>query len=418
MPWFLWWEMPIFAVEIYHTMTYKTFYTLVLAMALCWPTTLSAQEPNAWMGTWAAAAEFTGKQDMPKEPLTERALREIVQVSIGGDCLRLRLSNEFSRQPVELKAVFIADALDSCDIAVKSAKYLSFGGKRNVTIQPGQCVWSDICKYALKPLQRLAVTINYGQTPEHATSHRGSRTTSYIIKGEAKPKTSFAQGERVDHWYSIAAIDVPAAGNRCMAVLGNSITDGRGSTTNLQNRWPDMMSQALQKTYGQQVGVLNLGIGGNCVLAGGLSEPALKRFDRDILCQNGVTDVIIFEAINDIGGSKGRSEKVANDLIEAYKQFIKKVHDRGMRVILCTITPYGKSFYDDTFFKEAARQTVNKWIRTNKEADGFIDFDELMRDPEHPTQLREDLQEDWLHPNAKGYKVMGEYAAKCILGLK
>lgn len=275
----------------------------MMALALCQSAKVAAQEQGEWVGTWAAAAEYTGKQDMPKEPLTGRALREIVQVSIGGDCLRLRLSNEFGGQPVEIKAVFIADALDSCDIAVKSAKYLSFGGKRNVTIQPGQCAWSDVCKFQLKPLQRLAVTINYGQTPEHATSHRGSRTTSYIIQGEAKPKTSFAQGERVDHWYNIAAIDVPAGDYRCLAVLGNSITDGRGSTTNLQNRWPDIMSQTLQKTYGQQVGVLNLGIGGNCVLAGGLSEPALKRFDRDILGQNGVTDVIIFEAINNVSAT-------------------------------------------------------------------------------------------------------------------
>ena len=162
----------------------------------------------------------------------------------------------------------------------------------------------------------------------------------------------------------------------------------------------------------------NLGIGGNCVVAGGLSEPALKRFDRDILGQEGVTSVIIFEGINDIGGSKGRSEQMAKQLIEAYQQMITKIHARGLKVYLATITPFGKSFYDDTLFKEAARQTVNQWIRTNTEADGYIDFDELMRDPEHPNQLRSDLQEDWLHPNAKGYEVMGEYAAKCMIKLQ
>ena len=390
----------------------KSYVITVLALGLA----LFAHAQQNWVGTWAAAAEFTGKGDMPAAPLTNRSLREVVKVSVGGSQLRLRLSNEFSRQPVVIKSVFIADALDSCDIQRRTARYLSFGGKRMVTIQPGECAVSDVCAYPLKALQRLAVTINYGDTPENATSHRGSRTTSYIISGEAKPKTSFADGERVDHWYSIAAIEVPQTSQECIAVIGNSITDGRGSTTNLQNRWPDIMAEELNTQGGRQWGVLNLGIGGNCVVRGGLSEPAVKRFDRDILGQSGVTAVVIFEGINDLGGSDGHCEQTASELIEAFKGFITKVHQRGMKVYLATITPYGKCFYDKgNLFKEAARQTVNQWIRTNKEADGYIDFDEAMRDPEHPTQLKADLQEDWLHPNAKGYRTMGEFAAKYFL---
>ena len=217
-------------------------------------------------------------------------------------------------------------------------------------------------------------------------------------------------------WYNIAAIDVLGSGNECVAALGNSITDGRGTTTNLQNRWTDVANEALNA---QPVALVNLGIGGNCVLAGGLSDPAVKRFDRDVLGQRGLTAIIIYEGINDIGGSTGRSEQVAKDLIEAYKTFVAKAHERGLKVYMGTIMPFGKSFYaDGNFFKEAARQTVNQWIRTNQEADGVIDFDQLMRDPNNTAQLREELQEDWLHPNAKGYTVMGEFAAKEILRLK
>ena len=384
--------------------------TIFLCIAVAWGMSLAAQTAQ-WVGTWAAAAEFTGKGDMPAAPLTNRSLREVVKVSVGGDRFCLRLSNEFSAQPVEMKAVFVADALDSCDIDVKTAKYLSFGGRKSVTIAPGETVTSDPLRYNLKPLQRLAVTICYGNTPVNATSHRGSRTTSYIIDGVAKPKTSFAKGERVDHWYNIAAIDVPAHGQQCVAIIGNSITDGRGSTTNLQNRWPDRMAEALQARNDGEYGILNLGIGGNCVVAGGLSQPAVERYERDVLRQSGVTHVIIFEGINDIGGSKGRSEQMAQQLIKAFQGMVIKAHALGLKVYLATITPFGKCFYDDSFFKEAARQTVNEWIRTNKEADGFIDFDELMRDPANPKQLKEDVQEDWLHPNAKGYGIMGEYAA-------
>ncbi len=367
-----------------------------------------------WVCTWAAAAEFTGPGDMPGSPLTDRSLREIVHVSVGGQSMRLRLSNEFSKEPVEIKSIYVADALDSCDINTRTVKYLTFNGKKKVTVGPGQCATSDVCKYNLKPLQRLSITICYGATPVNATSHRGSRTTSYLMDGVSKPNKPFATTERVLHWYNIAAIDVPSNGQQCVAVLGNSITDGRGSTNDLQNRWPDKMAEAFAKA-GCDIAVANLGIGGNCVVEGGLSEPALKRFDRDILGQEGVTSVIIFEGVNDIGGSKGRSEQVAKRLIEAYQEMIAKIHHQGQKVYLATITPFGKSFYDDTFFKEAARQTVNQWIRNNNMADGYLDFDELMRDPEHPNQLRSDLQEDWLHPNAKGYEMMGEYAAKCMM---
>ena len=375
---------------------------------------ISVHVDAQWVSTWATAAEFTGPGDMPSRPLTDRSLREIVKVSVGSDCFRLRLSNEFSKEPVEIKSIYVADALDSCDIDRRTAKNLTFGGKKSFSIEPGKCAISDVCKYNLKPLQRLSITICYGSTPVNATSHRGSRTTSYLMDGVSKPGKPFVATERVVHWYNIASIDVPVHGQECIAVLGNSITDGRGSTTDLQNRWPDIMANTLAES-GKAYCMLNLGIGGNCVVRGGLSEPALKRFDRDILAQEGVTTLVIFEGINDIGGSKGRSEQMAQELIKAFQEMMAKARARGLKVYLATITPFGKSFYDDSFFKEAARQTVNQWIRTNKEADGYIDFDELMRDPEHPSQLREDLQEDWLHPNAKGYQVMGEYAAKSLL---
>ncbi|MBO4826616.1 MAG: SGNH/GDSL hydrolase family protein [Prevotella sp.] len=388
---------------------------------------LPGGENEKWTTTWATAPEFTGKGDMPQTAtLTGNALRQIIHVSFGGNQLRMQLSNEFSREPVEIKSIYIADlaadaqgrndapGTDYTAIVKKTVRYLTFNGKRSVTIEPGKAIFSDITKFNLRPLQRLSVTVNYGETPKNATSHRGSRTTSYIMSGEAKPGKKFETIEKLDHWYNIAAIDVLGTGNECIAAIGNSITDGRGTTTNLQNRWTDIASEQLQN-----IGVVNLGIGGNCVLAGGLSEPAVKRFDRDVLSQRGLTAVIVYEGINDIGGAAGRCEQVAKDMIEAYKTFAQKAHDRGLKIYMATILPFGKCFYDDgNLFKEAARQTINQWIRTSKDIDGVIDFDQLMRDPENPSQLREELQEDWLHPNAKGYKVMGDFAAKEIMRLK
>jgi len=380
----------------------------LLTCAFC-----QAATGNVWTGTWAAAAEYTGQGDMPKSPLTDRSLREIVRVSIGGEKVRVTLSNEFSSSPLKIRSVFIADAADSCDIRPATAKYLTFDKKRAVTVAAGQSVRSDAVNYRLRPLQRLAVTICYGdETPEHATSHRGSRTTSYIISGEARPKTSFAQGERVDHWYGISAIDVLSdAGS--IAIIGNSITDGRGSTVNAQNRWPDVMSSVLQKN-GVSMGVLNLGIGGNSVYYGGLSEPACKRFDRDILCQANVKYVIIYEGVNDLGSADKDAEQRAYKLIEIYQEMIRKCHDRGIKVIGATIMPFGKSFYED-HFKDAARQYVNQWIRTSGAYDAVIDFDALLRDTDNPQCLQQPYQEDWLHPNAAGYARMGRFAAEELM---
>ena len=362
-----------------------------------------------WIGTWAAAAEFTGPGDMPASSLSNRSLREVIHVSIGGSELRLKISNEFSKEPVDIRSMYIADVLEGWEIQTKTAKYVTFNGKRNVTVEPGKALYSDVIKYPLKPLQRLTVTINYGETtPVNATSHRGSRTTSYIIPGVSKPKASFAEGEKVDHWYNIAALEVKGSDIPCVAVLGNSITDGRGSTTNRQNRWPDFMAEAL----GGTVGVLNLGIGGNCVVQGGLSEPAVKRFNRDIMEQNGVNTLIIFQGVNDIGGSR-HVEQTTHQLIAAYENFIKQARAKDMKVYLATITPFkGNGYF--SYFHEAARQTVNEWIRQCKQVDGIIDFDELVRDSADPMKIKEIYSDDWLHLNPAGYEAMGKYAATFI----
>ena len=388
-----------------------TILLLTAAMSM----TISAQQKNSptsvWEATWATAIEFTGPSDMPASSLSNRAIRQIIHVSKGGTQLQLKLSNVHSKEPVDIKSVFIADAKEASDIDAKTAKYVTFNGKRNITIEPGKDITSDVIGYNLKPLQLLSITINYGEsTPVNASSHRGSRTTSYIIKGVAKPKTKFIDAEKVDHWYNIASLDVlrsdPAEAN-AIVVLGNSITDGRGSTTNKQNRWTDAMAEAL----GGETSVLNLGIGGNSVLWGGLSEPAVKRFNRDILEQQGVKTLIIFQGVNDIGGSRGNSEEVAKKLTEAYKSFIDQGHAKGWKVIGATITPFkGNSYY--SFFHEAARQVVNEWIRTSGAFDAVIDFDELVRDPQDTTKLKAEYSDDWLHLNPTGYAAMGKLAAE------
>lgn len=372
---------------------------------------------KAWKATWATAVEWTGKGDMPKQSLANRSCRQIVHVSFGGSEMRIKLSNEFSKEPVEILSVYIADtdAASNWGINAKTVRYLKFQGKKNIIIAPGNVVYSDDIKYNLKSGQRLSITIDYGkQMPVNVTSHRGSRTTSYIMSQVAgkpvKPTADFDKQEKVDHWYNLSAIDVKTDKEMpVIAILGNSITDGRGSTTNMQNRWTDFLSDALnaEKPYG----VLNLGIGGNCVVEGGLSEPAMKRFDRDILGQAGVDKLLIFEGTNDMGGSNKNYEHVADTLIACYQVLIAKAKAKGIKVYGATITPNkGHGWY--SIWHEAIRQTVNEWIRTSGAFDAVVDFDKLVRDPQDEQRLKPEYSDDWLHLNPKGYEVMGKFAAE------
>lgn len=398
-------------------MTRKILLVLLLFIAL----TIQAQQPH-WVGTWACAPQTVDKAFMPyNNQMTNRSVRQVVKVSIGGNVIRLQLSNELSSEPVEITSVYIAKAGNGPEIYKTSAKYLQFGKKRQVVIPAGKAVFSDALKFKLQPLERVSITINYLKAPKEPTVHMGSRTTSYILRGVTNSYTDFTTAFKEDHWFNISAIDVLDATASSIAILGNSITDGKGSTTNAQDRWPDFLSAALNNGAGfnlfkvGKTGILNLGIGNNRILSVGLGAPGKERFDRDILAQRGLRAVIIFEAINDIGTSTNPDE-TARKLVEAYQVMIKKARQRGLKVYMGTITPFRGCRGYFTEEREKARKIVNSWIRTTHEIDGFIDFDALMRDPSAPEQLRREWQiGDWLHPNPVGYKQMGEYAARFLM---
>ena len=374
-----------------------------------------------WVGTWATAPQTVVKSFMPyNNCMTNRSVRQVVKVSIGGDVIRLKLSNIYSMQPVEIRSIYIAHAKDSSDIDAKTAQYFKFGNSYKTVIPAGKQIVSDALKFKLRNLERVAITINYTSAPEIPTVHMGSRTTSYIMKGVTNAHSNFEKAFRENHWYNISGIDVYTMSNNmsAIAIIGNSITDGKCSTDNAQNRWPDVMSEMLQLKHKiTNQGVLNLGIGNNRVtVPGGFGALAKERFDRDILMQSGVKKVVIFEGVNDIGAARsGSSETVARQIIESIQGMMKKAKARKMKVYLGTITPFkGAGYY--THFHEAARLYVNDWIRSQaKDVDGILDFAKLLQDPNDDRRMkREYASNDWLHPNPTGYKAMGIYAADII----
>ena len=392
---------------------------LVFLMAFCALSTYSLAQN--WVGTWATAPQTVVRSFMPyNNCMTNRSVRQVVKVSIGGDVIRLKLSNIYSMQPVEIRSIYIAHAKDSFSIDAKSAQYFKFGNSYKTVIPAGKQIVSDALKFKLRNLERVAITINYTSAPEVPTVHMGSRTTSYIMKGVTNAHSNFEKAFRENHWYNISGIDVYTMSNNmsAIAIMGNSITDGKCSTDNAQNRWPDVMSEMLQLKHKiTNQGVLNLGIGNNRVtVPGGFGALAKERFNRDILMQSGVKKVIIFEGINDIGAAKsGNSETVARQIIESIQGMVRKAKAQKKKVYLGTITPFkGAGYY--SHFHEAARLYVNDWIRSQaKNVDGIMDFAKLLQDPNDDRRMkREYASNDWLHPNPAGYKAMGIYAAGII----
>ena len=363
-----------------------------------------------WVGTWGTAPQLVERHNNPPAPgLTNNSLRQIVQVSIGGKKVRLKLTNEFSKEPTEIKAIELSIAKtsgSSSEIDEASTVSLTFNGKQSVTIPAGGMIVSDAVKFPIGNRENVAITIHYGQTSPSVSGHPGSRTTSYLKEGNT---TDFTGAIRTDHWYNIQTLEVEASKKAgAVAILGNSITDGRGSTTNEQNRWADVLSRRLLANKAtNKIGVLNMGIGGNCVLRGGLGPTGKDRYHRDLFGQEGVKWIILFEAVNDLGSS-WNGVQTAERIIDVYKEIIDEAHQKGIRVYGATITPFkGNNYYSADH--EKGRSTLNEWIRTTELLDGIIDFDKAVRNPQDPEAMQKAFlfENDWLHFNAQGYETMG-----------
>jgi lysophospholipase L1-like esterase len=366
---------------------------------------------QAWVGTWATGPQLTETANNPPNPpgLTNNTLRQIVFTSISGSQARLRLSNEFGDGPVTMNAVHVALATTGSSINTSSDKAVTFSGAASVTIPMNQAVFSDPFDFAVPALAKVAITIAFGNTPAGISGHPGSRTTSYIGTGNMVAAASIGGTTTAEHWYYIVGLDVMApAGTAAVVTLGDSITDGRGSTTDMNNRWPDDFSRRLQASAAtmNKVAVLNQGIGGNAVLSGGLGPTAQARFMRDVLQMRGVKWLIVFEGVNDLGGSSAGAT-TAQQLITAYGSLVDMAHAMGLKTYGATITPLGTTYFNTD--REAGRNTVNNWIRTSNKFDAVIDLDMALRNPADATKLMSTYDSgDGLHPSVAGHQKIAD----------
>jgi lysophospholipase L1-like esterase len=380
-----------------------------------------------WVATWSGAPQLTEPGNMPPPPFTngnlvfaDSTLRQTIHVTVGGSHIRLRFSNAYGGADLPITMVSVALPLGGAAgvsaIAAGTSQPVTFDGRTSIDIPVGAQMVSDPLDFPVASGSNMTVTIylSAGQASASITSHPGSRTTSYMLAGNHLTDADLPGAASVNHWYFLSNVEVwSPPTTAAVAVIGDSLTDGRGSTTNGNDRWTDQLFTRLQANRAtDDVTVLNQGLGGNRVLNDGLGPNVLARVDRDVLAQSGAKWLIVFEGVNDIGtaaATEAAQKQVAADLIAAYQQIITRAHAAGIKVYGATITPFGgNTGYDDpTGFRAAARQTVNEWIRTSRQFDAVLDFDKAIRDPQNPRQINPlyDVG-DHLHLNPAGYGVL------------
>jgi lysophospholipase L1-like esterase len=370
-----------------------------------------------WVATWATAPEplvSTQSSFNPPSPgLANNSARQVLRVSIGGDTLRMRFTNEYTPSAVKILGATLAVSSGAGAIDTTTLRQFKFGGHDSVTMGANGSVWSDPLAFALAPGAKVEVTIHFGAAPASGsypgiTVHRGSRTTPRVLAGNQLRAQNFAgAGTIAQGSWVISSMEVRAPQSAgAVAILGNSITDGFGITADSFTRWTDALTtNLLAHARTRNVGVLNGGIGAGNMLTGGVSTPGLQRYKRDLFDHASVKWIIVLLGVNDIGNANC-SVTTSDAMIAAYAQIADSARARGIKAYGATLTPFnGNGYYSVN--SEACRQRINTWIRSTPKYDAVIDFDKIVRNPADTSRILATYNNDGLHPNAAGYALMG-----------
>jgi lysophospholipase L1-like esterase len=403
-----------------------------------------------WIGTWAAAAQHWLPGRLAS--FRNQTVRLIVHTSAGGARARIKISNTYGDQPLQIAAVRIARRTAGADIDPASDRTVTFQGQKLVGVAPRSTVVSDPVDLDVPALSDLAISLFFRETALATTSHSLAQQTSYVSPetGDSTGDARFTAAKTILFWPFLTGVDVAAPPHGfAIVALGSSLTDGDGSTRDVNKRWPDVLAERLQKCVDKDapIGVLNEGSIGNRLvsdsgsprqkggpfgavfedLAPALGESGLARFDRDVLQQSGVKFVVLGLGINDIlfpGSFIPASESVdAQTVIAANRKLLDRAHKKGVKVIITTLPPCEGALFRGpviTFCtpqNEKVREEVNTWIRNTKEFDGMIDFDQPVRDPSHPARILPEYDSgDHLHPNDVGYVATGNTVPLTLFG--
>lgn len=390
-----------------------------------------------WVATWAAAQEMAvTTQEIPTLPpnikmpdfskmkgmkrqaqapqnVTDQTVRMIAHTSIAGKKLRLELTNAFGKGVVSIGNAHVALRTAESAIDPSSDRQLTFGGSKSVDIRPGMVIVSDPFDLDAKAMADLAVSLYIVKSEGIPANHMPGLHTAYISKGDTTSAASMPESTITTAYLWLRSLDVVASTEDfAIACLGDSITDGFGTTVDKDQTWPALLAKRLsERKTGPRIAVINEGISGNQILRDGAGVSTLARLDRDVLSEPGVRWIVLLEGINDInthGQITGPNALVAEDLIRGDREIIARAHMHQIKVIGATVMPEEGVWLSGPV-GEATRQKLNQWIRTSGEFDAVVDFDAVVLDKDHPTHIRQDFNPgDNIHPNDLGNAAMAD----------
>jgi lysophospholipase L1-like esterase len=370
-----------------------------------------------WINTWAASplpnAATPGPGPAPLS-LNNQTVRQVLHLSAGGQQLRIRLSNEYGTKPLRIGAATVSRVKADGSLDASSTRTLRFGGEADALIPIAAPLLSDPVDLPVAALSDISVSVWFPEDTGPCTCHQVGSQDGFISEPGNFTQEVFTAARTIQSRAFVTGVDVQVARGKTIVVLGDSISDGVGSSRNLNRRWPDVLARRLNSTRGGPAwGISNQGISGNRVLEDGAGQSALARFDRDVLAVSGAAYVIVFEGVNDLGISFGAARAkplnlaTAEAMIAGYRQLISRAHARGLKIIGATIAPYeGASYWSAQ--GEAERQTINNWMLNGKEFDGVLDFAASFADPAQPSRMADSKHiGDHLHGNDAGYEAVG-----------
>lgn len=386
------------------------FVPALALLAAAWTAFPAPAQAQYWSRSWSSVPHVA----IPATPpvalpvLRDRTIRQMIRLSAGGEAIRIRLSNELGNGEVKIGAVQIALTGPGGQILPDSSRTVTFGGRAAFHLQPGAPALSDPVKLPAGPLTLLAVSLYLPEGAAGGAMHPDGWATGWSAPGNQTGAHMLQGAEPFRQRLLLSAVEVESRKPASVVVaLGDSITSGATTTPDAYRRWTDMLSDRLEG----RVAVANAGISGNRLLRDGSGPNALARLDRDVLAAPGITHVIVLEGVNDLGApvrNPNLPRPEPEDLIAAYRQIIARARARGVKVILGTILPYKGAVYWSEY-GEGVRSAVNTWIRTNREADGHVDFARAVEDPADPARMQARFNSgDWLHPNDAGHAAMAQ----------
>ncbi len=395
----------------------------------------SAGGTEPWITTWAATPAPRWAEELPApfnvpEVLEGQTVRQVARISVGGDQVRIVLSNEFGARPVTIGSATVALSAGGDTVDPATVKPVTFSGQTSAVIPPGAPLVSDPVDLAVKPLSSVAVSFYLPKKTGITSVHWDGAQTTYVSGTGDKTKDADFKPESTDksRLFLSRILTTAKPNSNAIVFFGDSITDGACSTVDTSNRWPDHIAERLQAEGHPDVAVVNEAYSGDRVLTNGMGTNALSRFDMSVLSHPRVSTVVMMMGINDIGWpgkdaiTPSDPEPTAEDVIAGYKQIIQRAHDHGIRFVGVTLTPFIDTFKGlptsgyYTPEKEKIREAVNDWIRANKTAEGLIDFDKLLEDPNNPKHINPAYDcGDHLHPNDAGYQAMAKAVDLSVL---